>query len=540
MLRDARLVDAYDVYQRLMDLWAASMQDDVYMISAEGWKAVLDGQPNTDLIPVDLVKATYFSKEVGALEESEAKRDAVTREIEEAVEEHGGDDGLLADARNDADKINKASVTARLKVIAADRAAAEERQLLERMLKLWERESAAAKAAKDAAKALELTAEADAKLADVAAAAEKPAGDAKPKGVSDEFKKIMEVDVICVELGVALLGLADKKTGGDLLDRVTGVRRNFARDLGMVIPPIAIRDNLDLENSEYRFMLRGREVARGKVLLKHWLAMNVSNIPVNLRGVSTTEPVFGIKATWVDDEEKRTAEIHGFTVVDPSSVLITHLAETIKRSSYLVLSRQDVQTLLDTLKETSPVLVTDVIPEQLTVGAVQRVLQNLLREGISIRNLVPIMETLGDIAAVTKNPDELSEYVRRRLGTYFVAEYESAPGVVKAVTLEPRLEQLLTGKVHRTQFDVGLVIDPQMAQYLLQELTKRMTEMAERGLVPVLITTSELRLAFRRFFEPSLSKLVVLSYQELPQQTEIQNLAIIMPPPAAAGAVASK
>jgi flagellar biosynthesis protein FlhA len=393
---------------------------------------------------------------------------------------------------------------------------------------------------REAAKAIELTAEADAKLADVAAAAEKPAGDAKPKGVSDEFKKIMEVDVICVELGVALLGLADKKTGGDLLDRVTGVRRNFARDLGMVIPPIAIRDNLDLENSEYRFMLRGREVARGKVLLKHWLAMNVSNSPVNLRGVSTTEPVFGIKATWVDDEEKRTAEIHGFTVVDPSSVLITHLAETIKRSAYLVLSRQDVQTLLDTLKETSPVLVTDVIPEQLTVGAVQRVLQNLLREGISIRNLVPIMETLGDIASVTKNPDELSEYVRRRLGTYFVAEYESAPGVVKAVTLEPRLEQLLTGKVHRTQFDVGLVIDPQMAQYLLQELTKRMTEMAERGLVPVLITTSELRLAFRRFFEPSLSKLVVLSYQELPQQTEIQNLAIIMPPPAPAGAPASK
>ena len=153
--RGARLVDAYDVYQRLMDLWAASMQDDVYMISAEGWKAVLDGAPNTDLIPVDLVKAKYFGTEVERLADLEAKRDAVTREIEEAVEEHGGDDGLLADARNDADKINKASVGARLKVIAADRAAAEERALLERMLKLWERESAASKAAKDAAKALE-------------------------------------------------------------------------------------------------------------------------------------------------------------------------------------------------------------------------------------------------------------------------------------------------------------------------------------------------------------------------------------------------
>jgi flagellar biosynthesis protein FlhA len=389
-------------------------------------------------------------------------------------------------------------------------------------------------------RAIEITDAADTKAeapsAAPAADAGRASGDGKAKGVSEEFRKIMEVDVVCIELGVALLGLADRKTGGDLLDRVTGVRRNFARDLGMVIPPIAIRDNLDLENSEYRFMLRGREVARGKVILKHWLAMNVSNSPVSLRGMNTTEPVFGIKATWVDEEEKRTAEIHGFTVVDPSSVMITHLAETIKRCAYLILSRQDVQTLLDTLKETSPVLVADVIPEHLSVGAVQRVLQNLLREGVSIRNLVPIMETLGDIAALTKNPDELSEHVRRRLGTYFVAEYESEPGVVKAITLEPKLEQTLTAKVHRTQFDVGLVIDPQMAQHLLHEMTKRITEMAERGLTPVLITTTELRLAFRRFFEPSLSKLVVLSYQELPQQTEIQNVAILTAPPAVPGA----
>lgn len=366
-------------------------------------------------------------------------------------------------------------------------------------------------------------------------ASERPAGasDGKPKAISDEFKKLMEVDVLCIELGLGLVGLADKKTGGDLLDRVTGVRRNFARDMGMVIPPIAIRDSLDLENSEYRFLLRGREISRGKVLLKHWLAMNVSNSPIVLRGVPTVEPVFGIKATWVDDEERRTAEIHGFTVVDPSSVLITHLSETMKRHAHLILGRQDVQTLLDSLKETQPVLVTDVVPEPLGVGAVQRVLQNLLREGISIKNLPSIMENLGDVAALTKNPDELSEHVRRRLGTYFVAEYESEPGILKAITIEPRLEQLLTSKVHRTQFDVGLVIDPQMAQHLLQDLSKRMSEMAEKGLVPVLITTSELRLAFRRFFEPSLVKLVVISYQELPAQTEIQNVGILLPPPAA-------
>ncbi|MEI6714542.1 MAG: flagellar biosynthesis protein FlhA [Verrucomicrobiota bacterium] len=361
--------------------------------------------------------------------------------------------------------------------------------------------------------------------------AEKVAVDGKAKtGVTEEFKKLMEVDVLSVELGVGLLGLADKKAGGDLLDRVTGVRRNFARDLGMVIPPIAIRDSLDLESSEYRFLLRGREVSRGKVLLKHWLAMNISNSPVRLKGVETVEPVFGLKATWVEDDEKRTAEIHGFTVVDPSSVLITHLSETVKRSAYLILGRQDVQVLIDNLKETHPVLVSELIPEHLNVGAVQRVLQNLLREGVSIKNLPTIMECIGDVAPVSKNPDEISEHVRRKLGTYFIAEYESEGGVIKAMTLEPRLEQVLTSKVHRTQFEIGLVVDPQMAQHLLQELTKRMTEMAERGLVPVLITTSELRLAFKRFFEPSLGKLVVLSYQELPPQTEIQNVAIILPP----------
>jgi flagellar biosynthesis protein FlhA len=369
----------------------------------------------------------------------------------------------------------------------------------------------------------------------VAPSAQAAPVDGKPKsGLSEEFRKIMDLDVLSVELGSGLLGLADRRAGGDLLDRVTGVRRNYARDLGMVIPPIAIRDNIDIEANEYRFLLRGKEVARGKVLMRHWLAMNVANSPVKLRGMPTVEPVFGIAATWVDEEEKRTAEIHGFTVVDPASVLITHLSETVKRQSYLILGRQDVQTLLDTLKETNPVLVTGVVPDLLSVGVVQRVLQNLLREGISIRNLATIMECLSDHAGTVKSPDDLSEQVRRRLGTYFVAEYESEPGVVKAMTLEPRLEQILSTKVHRTQMDVGLVIDPQMAQYLLGELSRRMTEMAEQGLVPVMITTTELRLAFKRFFEPSLAKLVVLSYQELPMQTEIRNVSIILQPPAAA------
>ncbi len=353
--------------------------------------------------------------------------------------------------------------------------------------------------------------------------------EAPPKPI-DDFKKLIEVDTFSIELGLGLLTLAEKKNGGDLLDRVTGVRKSFAREMGVIIPPIAIRDNLELDTSEYRFLLRGKEIARGRILANRWLAMNVTNSPVPLKGVPTVEPVFGIAATWIDENEKRAAEIHGYTVVDPGSVLITHLSESTKRSSHLILGRQDVQTLIDNLKESHPTLVHELIPDLVNVGIVQRVLQNLLREGISIKNLAVIMECIADFAALSKNPDDLSEQVRRRLGVYFISEYESEPGVVKAMTLDPRLEQLLMTKVQRSQFDIGLVIDPQTAQHLLNELTKRMSEMAEQGVTPLVLTTSELRLAFKRFFEPSLTKLVVVAYQELPAQTEIQNFSIILLP----------
>jgi flagellar biosynthesis protein FlhA len=375
------------------------------------------------------------------------------------------------------------------------------------------------------APAIEELGAAQPKLAGKGGAADEP-----KTGGPEDFRKLTEVDVFTIELGVSLLGLAEKKNGGDLLDRITGVRKSFARDMGVVIPPIAIRDNLELDAHEYRFLLRGKEIARGRIIPGCWLAMNVSGSPVELKGTPTVEPVFGISAIWIGDDEKRSAEIHGFTVVDPPSVLITHLSESIKRTANLILGRQDVQGLIDHLKETNPTLVNELIPDLVSVGIIQRVLQNLLREGVAIKNLAVIMECIADFASHSKNPDDLSEQVRRRLGVYFVSEFEAQPGLVKAMTLDPRLEQMLAGKVQRTQFDVGLVVDPQLAQHLLNELTQRMTEMAEQGLPPVLLTTVELRLAFKRFFEPSLGKLVVLSYQELPAQTEIQNFSIILLP----------
>ncbi len=375
---------------------------------------------------------------------------------------------------------------------------------------------------------------AEAKAADTATliqpkAVKGGAPESRPKPVSEEFEKLIDVDVFSIELGYGLLHLAEKKNGGDLLDRITGVRKTFAREMGVIVPPIAIRDNPELEANEYRFLLRNKQIARGHLISNRWLAMNVTNSPAELRGVPTVEPVFGIKAIWIAEDEKRTAEINGFTVVDPASVLITHLSESVKRVSNLILSRQDVQALVDHLKESNPTLVNELIPDLVNIGIIQRVMQNLLREGVPIKNLPIILECIADFAAVSKNPDDLSEQVRKRLGVYFVPEYEN-DGIIKAITLDPRLEQVLMSKVQRTQYDVGLVIDPQMAQHLLGELNTRMTAMAEQGLTPIVITTSELRLAFKRFFEPSLTKLVVLSYQELPAQSEIQSFGIVLMP----------
>ena len=348
----------------------------------------------------------------------------------------------------------------------------------------------------------------------------------------EDLHKLIEAEVLSIEVGYGLLRLADKTQGGDLLDRITGVRKGFARDNGMVIPPIAIRDSLELEPNEYSFLLRGKSFARASVIPNRWLAMNVSGSMVTLKGVPTHEPVFGIEAVWIAEEEKRTAEINGYSVVDATSVMITHLAETLKQVSHLILTRQEVQSLIDRVKESNPALITELLPDLVNLGIIQRVLQNLLREGVPIKNLPLILETLADYAPVTKNPDELSEQVRRRLGTYFISQYESEPGLIKCITIDPRLEQNLMTRIQRSHFETTLALDPNTAQYLLRELTIRSNSLAEQGLSPITILTAELRLAFKRFFEPSLPKLIVLSYQELPSQTEIQNTGIIVPPPA--------
>jgi flagellar biosynthesis protein FlhA len=349
-------------------------------------------------------------------------------------------------------------------------------------------------------------------------------------GAAEDVRKLVELDVFAIEIGYGLLSLADAKSGGELLGRVTGVRKGLAREKGIVVPPVSVRDNLELEANDYRFLLRGRVVAKGQLVPGRWLAMNVSGSKVRLKGVPTREPVFNLEATWIDESEKKTAEINGFTVVDPASVLITHLSETLKLHAHLLLGRQEVQAIVDHLKTTQPALIAELLPDLVTLGIIQRVFQNLLRENVAILNQPLILEGIADFASLSKNPDDLSELVRRRLGLYFVPEYESRPGVIRAVTLDPRLEQWLGTKVHRSPTEVGLALDPATARHLLDELTRRAGELSAAGQPPVLVVSTEARLPLKRFFESSLPRLAVLAYQELPAATEIENAGIITPP----------
>lgn len=357
-----------------------------------------------------------------------------------------------------------------------------------------------------------------------------PAAPATTKAGAEDLRRLIELDVFAIEIGYGLLPLADVAKGGDLLSRVTGVRKTLAREKGILVPPVSVRDNLELEQNDYRFLLRGKTIARGSVMPGRWMAMNVSGSNVRLRGVPTREPVFNLEATWIAEDEKKTAELNGYTVVDPSSVMITHLSETLKSVAHLLLGRQDVQTLLDHVKETHPALITELLPDLVNLGVIQRVLQNLLRENISILNLPLILEGIGDFASLTKNPDDLSELVRRRLGLYFVPEYECRPGVIKALTLDPRLEQLIATKVHRTPSEVGLALDPATGHHLLNELNQRSAELVQQGMAATLVVSTEIRLPIKRFFEPSMPRLVVLSFQELPGSTEIENAGFIPMP----------
>jgi flagellar biosynthesis protein FlhA len=353
-----------------------------------------------------------------------------------------------------------------------------------------------------------------------------PAAGTETKAL-DKLEELLHLDPFQVELGYGLVSLADKRRGGDLLERITSVRRTFAQEAGVIIPPIRLRDNLQLGANEYRFLLKGNPVAQGELRPGFWLAMNASRSKVTLKGVPTVEPVFQLPATWIMDPERKAAEAGGFTVVDAPSVLVTHLSETVRRRCHEILSRQDVQVLLDNLKQTHPTLVNELVPAQLTVGQVQRILQNLLAEGLSIRNLSGILEKVSDYAALTKNPDELSECARRGLGAQITRPYQAPNGSLRAITLDPRLEQTIAQGLRQSPTEVSLVLEPGLARHITDTLGRFAQQLLAGGHPPVVLCSPQIRLAFRRFFESAFADLTVISYAEIPPRLEIHNAATI-------------
>jgi flagellar biosynthesis protein FlhA len=336
-----------------------------------------------------------------------------------------------------------------------------------------------------------------------------------------------QVDPLEIEIGYNLIPLTDESQGGDLLERLSVVRRQCASDLGIYVRPIRIRDNLQIGANQYVFKLQGIEAASSEILPGYWLAMNPGGLPEEVEGVSTKEPTFGLPAWWVTMAEKEKLELQGYTVVDPTTVLITHLTEFIKGNAAELLGRQEVKELLEKVKETSPAVVEELVPELLSYGEVQKVLQNLLAERVPIRNLVVILETMADNARVTRDIDYLTESVRQALRRTITKQYGGPEGKLQVITLHPEVEQALADGIQQTQAGSFPVLGPEITQRIYDNLTPLVERLAMMGQPPVVLCSSKVRLLFRRLTERYLPNLVVLAYGELAPELEVESVGTV-------------
>ena len=343
----------------------------------------------------------------------------------------------------------------------------------------------------------------------------------------DPVMSVLHVDPLEVEVGYGLIPLVDEAHGGHLLHRITIMRRQIATEFGIVVPMIRIRDNLQHPAQSYVVKLRGIEIGSGELMANRFLAMNSGLATEEIEGEPTTEPAFGLPARWITEREKQRAELLGYTVVDPPSVLITHLSELARRHAPELLSRQDVQTLLNHLKEDYPTVVEELIPGVLTIGEVQAVLQQLLAEGVSIRDLVTIAETLADRGRQAKEPELLTEAVRAALARQITVQHRAPDGKIHAITLHLVLERHLAGSLKQTDNGGALVIEPALMQSLLAEVASQMERAAATGDQPVLLTSSRIRRPLRRLTERSLPALPVLAFNEIASEVEVRAIGTV-------------
>ena len=345
----------------------------------------------------------------------------------------------------------------------------------------------------------------------------------KPESVTS----LLQVDPIEFEFGYGLIPLADQKQGGDLLDRVIMIRRQIALEFGIVVPVIRIRDNIQLEPNEYVIKIKGNRVAGGEVLLDQYLAMSSGLEDETVTGIETVEPAFGLPALWVTEEMKDRAELSGYTIVDPPSVVSTHLTEVIKRHAHELLSRQEVKHLLDNVRETSPAVLEELIPNILTIGDVQKVLMRLLKEKVSIRSLDMILESLADNGVRTKDTDILAEYVRQSLSRQITSQVAVPGEPVKVLTAGARLEKRFAESVQQSDQGSYLALDPETSQSIYQEVLQQVSRLQQSGIQPILLTSPAIRMYLRQFLERYMPELMILSYSELEPDVEVQSVGVI-------------
>jgi flagellar biosynthesis protein FlhA len=343
----------------------------------------------------------------------------------------------------------------------------------------------------------------------------------------ENVASLLQVDPIELEFGYGIIPLADMNQGGDLLDRVVMIRRQIALELGTVVPIIRLRDNIQLNPNQYIIKIKGIQVSEGEILFDHYMAMNPGYVEEEITGIPTFEPSFHLPAIWITEGQRERAESLGYTVVDPPSIIATHLTEIIRQYIADLLSRQDVQNLVNNLKETNPSLVEELVPKLLGLGEIQKVLQNLLKEGISIRDLLTIMETLADYAPATRDTDILTEYVRQSLKRAISTKYFPNHETTNVVTLDPKVEQEIMGSVKQTENGAFLNLDPNRSRAIIDSVGKEVQKLESLGKNPIIITSPIVRMYFKRLTEDYYKELVVVSYNEVESNVELQSVGMV-------------
>ena len=343
----------------------------------------------------------------------------------------------------------------------------------------------------------------------------------------ENVNSLLQVDPIELEFGYGIIPLADVNQGGDLLDRVVMIRRQIALELGTVVPIIRLRDNIQLNPNQYIIKIKGIQVSEGEILFDHYMAMNPGYVEEEITGIPTFEPSFHLPAIWITEGQRERAESMGYTVVDPPSIIATHLTEIIRQYISELLTRQDVQNLVNNMKESNPSLVDELVPKLLGLGEIQKVLQNLLKEGISIRDLLTIFETLADYASTTRDTDILTEYVRQSLKRAISSKFFPANETTSVVTLDPKLEQEIMASVKQTETGAYLTLDPEKTKAIVKSVGNEITKLENLGKNPIIITSPIVRMYFKRLTEDYYKDLIVISYNEIESNIELQSVGMV-------------